>query len=244
MFSPDTERVIPRPRIKFASLILQTLFVVLFILVLVWVIFEPDRFRQIGNVESFILYIFLAFFILTALVGLVNRWNQQRMWKIFAEEMGFQVEQKNRFTTPVIKGTYRGHPVTIKASVERQGRNQIHYTNFMVQLNNPHRSTFTIKKRRLTHLKREPTGDGEIDRKLTIKISSDRLLQQILKSHRLRQGLLELGERARTRDLFFNGKTLHYKERGQITDLEYMRAVIGYMIEMTKLIERMEQIGM
>jgi hypothetical protein len=36
---------------------------------------------------------------------------------------------------------------------------------------------------------------------------------------------------------------LHYKESGQVSDPEYMQAVLNYMIDLIKLAERVEQIG-
>ena len=162
---------------------------------------------------------------------------------MFAEEMGLPVEKKSWFSSPIIKGTYRGHRITIADTSESRGRSRVHFTNFMMNLNTPTTSSFTIKKRSITHVNRELTNDEVVDKKLTIKINSKMLLQQILKTRRLRQGLLELGERSRTRDLYLNGKTLHYKEGGQVSDPVYLQAVLNYMVEMIKLIERVERIG-
>lgn len=153
------------------------------------------------------------------------------------------MEKKSWVSSPVIQGTYRGHQITIADTNESRGRSREHFTNFMMTLNTPTTSTFTIKKRSITHANRELTNDEEVDKKLTIKINFKMLLEQILKTRRLRQGLLELGERSRTRDLYLNGKVLHYKESGQVSDPEYMQAVLNYMIDLIKLAERVEQIG-
>jgi len=243
MFSNDTERVIPRQRINLANLFSQGITLLFVILIFVQLFLRAELPEWLEPSQPLILVALVVFFILTGLMSAVVRWNQTRRWKRLAEELGFQTEQKTAFSIPRIRGTYRGYRVAIADSTEKQGRSNIHYTNFMLELNTPSQSSFTIEKRSLTHMRRELTNDDEIDKKLTVKISSEHLLQQILRSRRLRQGLLELGDRAQTKSLYMDGKTLHYKERGQISDREYMQAVLGYIIELAKLIEREVHIG-
>ena len=240
MFSSDSDRVIPRQRIKFGNIIIQFSLLVFVILFFRQIIFDSNATDWLA--ENLVI-LFVAFFVLTSLIGSVNRWFQFRRRTTFAAEMGLPVEKKSLFSSPVIQGTYRGHQLTIADTSESRGRSREHFTNFLMTLNTPTTSTFTIKKRSITHANRELTNDEEVDKKLTIKINSNKLLQQILKTRRLRQGLLELGERSRTKDLYLNGKVLHYKESGQVTDPVYLQAVLNYMVEMIKLIERVERIG-
>lgn len=243
MFSTDNERVIPRKPINIPNLLIQGS-MLLFILLFFGQMVLGQQFFDFGFDSDFLLVIiFLVFFVLSALVGIIQRWYQRRMWNTFAEQIGFQMEQRNRFGFPEMRGTYRGHRILIKDTTENQGRNRVHFTNFILDLNTPTSSSFTILKRSLTHLNRERTQDSQVDKKLTVKISSQKLLSQILNTRRLRQGLLELGERARTRTLFLNGKTLHYKESSQISSHEYLQAVLDYMIELTNLTERIDQIS-
>lgn len=243
MFNRDYERVIPRQRINIGNLITQGLLLLFVILFAAQLILGENQLEWLGSFETTVIVLFAVFFVITGLVSLVVRWNQRRRWQSFAEAMGFQTEQKTSFSIPKIRGTYRGYRISISDSTEKQGRNTIHYTNFIMELNIPSQSSFTIEKRSITHIRRELTQDEEIDKKLTVKTSSNRLLQQILKTRRVRQGLLELGERAGSKALYLNSKTLHYKERGQISDTEYLQAVLSYMIELAKLVERMEQVG-
>jgi len=243
MFSSDSDRVIPRQRINFWNLIIQFLiflFVILFFGQMIFGTNSTDWFRE---VEEYLILLLIVFFVFTSLIGFANRWFQFRRWTIFAEELGLTVEKKSWVSSPVIQGTYRGHRITFAATSENRGRSRVHFTNFMMNLNTPTTSTFTIKKRSITHVNRELTKDEEVDKKLTIMISSRTLLQQMLKTSKLRQGLLELGERSRTKNLYLNGTVLHYKESGLASDPEYLQAVLNYMIEMIKLIERVERIG-
>lgn len=243
MFSSDSDRVIPRQRIKFGNLIIQFLLFLFVILFFSQMIFDSNTTNWFEDISDYLVLLFVGFIILTSLIGFVIRWFHFRKWTIFAEERGLTVEKKSWVSSPVIKGTYRGHQITIADTSESRGRSREHFTNFMMTLNTPTTSTFTIKKRSITHANRELTNDEEVDKKLTIKINTKMMLQQILKTRRLRQGLLELGERSRTRDLYLNGKVLHYKESGQVSDPEYMQAVLNYMIDLIKLAERVEQIG-
>jgi hypothetical protein len=243
MFSSDSDRIIPRQRIKFGNIIIQLLLLVFVILFFSQMIFDSDATKWFEDISEYLIILFVAFFVLTSLIGSVIRWFQFRRRTNFAAELGLPVEKKGWFSSPVIQGTYRGHQLTIADTSESRGRSREHFTNFLMNLNTPTTSTFTIKKRSITHANRELTNDEELDKKLTIKTNSKRLLQQILKTRRLRQGLLELGERSRTKDLYLNGKVLHYKESGQVSDPMYLQAVLNYMVEMIKLIERVERIG-
>ncbi|MEJ2485304.1 MAG: hypothetical protein P8Y68_06180 [Anaerolineales bacterium] len=243
MYLSDTERVIPRQRINFVNLITEGLIFLFVIFFIGQLILGANRLGRLASFESAIFILFVGFIILSGFISLGVRWIQRRTWGAFAEEMGFQTEQKTVFSIPKIHGTYRGYRISITDSTEKQGRSTVHFTNFILELNTPSQNSFTIQKRSFTHFNRELTNDAGVDKKLTIKISSKKLLQQMLKTRRLRQGLLELGERARSKVLYLNGKTLHYKERNQISDREYIQAVLNYLIELAKLVEREEQIG-
>lgn len=243
MYSSDTERVIPRQRINIGNLITEVLLLLFVIFFLVQMIVGIDQLEWMGSFETIIIILFVIFFILTGFISLGVRWIQRRTWSAFADEMGLKTEQKSWFSIPKIRGTYRGYRISIADSTERNGRNAVHFTNFVLDLNTPSRNSFTIQKRSFTHFNRELTDDAGVDKKLTVKISSKKLLQQMLKTRRMRQGLLELGDRARTKVLYLNGKSLLYKERSQVNDREYIQAVLNYLIELAKLIEREEQIG-
>jgi len=243
MYSSDTERVIPRQRINFVNLITEGLIFLFVIFFLGQLILGANRLGRLASFESALFILFVVFIILSGFISLGVRWIQRRMWSAFADEMGLKTEQKSWFSIPKIRGTYRGYRISIADSTERNGRNAVHFTNFVLDLNTPSRNSFTIQKRNFTHFNRELTNDPGVDKKLTVKISSKKLLQQMLKTRRMRQGLLELGDRARTKVLYLNGKSLLYKERSQVNDREYIQAVLNYLIELAKLIEREEQIG-
>ncbi len=52
---------------------------------------------------------------------------------------------------------------------------------------------------------------------------------------------MQLGERARTKNLALRGDAISYVESGQTTDTEYMRAVLGVLAELAHALERIEQ---
>ena len=244
MFSVDMDRVIPRRRINWVGILLQVLLIVFLLLYFAVAIFEYGDSELFNLVNRYYIPIFLVLFLgFPLVVSLYTRWDQRRKWNQLAEEMGLHIEQASRLAFPEINGTHRGHRISITQTSERRGRSRVYFTNFTIQLSIPASANFVIQKRSLTHINRELTGDEELDKKLTVKISSKRLLQQILKTKRLRQGLLELGERSRTKKMTLLEKNLIYTESGQIRDNDYMRAVLTYLVELASLIERSEQIG-
>jgi hypothetical protein len=245
MFSPDTDRVISRKRINWAGILSQGTLILFLILYLSLFVFDFGESDLINSINTYFLPIFLVIFVVFPLLAnLYTRWDQRRKWNLLAEEMGLNIELKSRLAFPEITGTYRAHRVAVVQATEKRGRNRVYFTHFSVELTIPVQENFMIQKRSLAHLNRELTGDEELDKKLTVKISSSRLLQQILKSRRLRQGLIELGERSRTKNLTLQSKSLTYIESGQIRDVEYLRSVLVYLVELSAMIERVEQIGL
>ena len=243
MFSADEERVIPRKRINLTNLITQ-IFLGFFLLLIFGLTIFPEQIPTISeNFTSYITPIVIIFLVVIPLgFGLIGRWVQHQKWKALAEELGFQAEQPNRFTLPTLKGTYRGHRLVISQSSQRRGRSRVYFTNFLVVLNTPSTENFEIKRRSITHFNRNQTGDEEFDRKFSTESSSQKMIDKILRTRRLRLGMMQLGERARTRTLSLNGKALSYVEGGQTSDTEYMRGVINFLAELGNAVERMDQL--
>ncbi len=238
MFSVEDERVIPRKQVNLAALIIQIFFGIFFLFILGMTFFGgqiPDRF---GEFIPFIMPIFVVFLLLIPLgFGIFGRWVQHRKWKALADQLGFQAEQPNVFTLPTLTGTYRGHRFVISQSSQQRGRSRIYFTNYLVMLNTPSRNSFEIKKRSILHLNRNRIGDEEFDKKFSTQTSSERLVNKILSTRRLRLGIFQLGHRARTRNLTLSGETLAYTERGQTLDTEYMHSVISFLGELATAIE-------
>ena len=152
-----------------------------------------------------------------------------------------QTTQPNRWTLPTLQGITRGHRVTISQTTKQRGRSRVYFTNYVVALNTPIKATFVIDKRSLTHFNRYRIGDEDFDKKLSTQTSSEDLIRQLLRTRRLRLGIMQLGERSRSKKLALNGKTLTYVEGGQTTDTEYMRAALNLLTELAQAIERIEQ---
>jgi len=247
MFSSDSNRVIPRQRSKLGNLIILPFLLYGSVSLFFFLFFvggeDTNTTTRITDLVILFVIFFIVFSIFFNLILFADRWFKFQRWIIFAEERGLPVEKKSWFSTPVIQGTYRGYQISIADSCESLGHRGKHFTNFMMTLNTPTKSTFAIKKRGITRANRELTRDEEVDKKLTVEINSKILLQQILKTRRVRQGLLELGERASTRALYLNGKILHYKESDLVSTSEYIEAVLNYMIDMINLIRRVERDG-
>jgi hypothetical protein len=246
MFSniEDSNRVIPPLQRNFFPYLYQG-FLVLSILLILFLPYLPGEAGDLiyRYIDYFYIALFAMFF-LGAIAGnvLVN-WNLKRKWEMLASEFALQMEQKNRFQTPTLSGTFRGHQVKIEISAVKTGRSRTYYTNFYITLIAPSSETLSVKKRGLISMNREPVGDDEIDKKLTITTTSDALLQRILANSRLRQGLLELGERARTKELTLAKNNIHYVEQGRISNPEYIQATLRYLSDLANLVERFDRMA-
>ena len=70
MFSSDSDRVIPRQRIKFGNIIIQFSLLVFVILFFRQIIFDSNATDWLA--ENLVI-LFVAFFVLTSLIGSANR---------------------------------------------------------------------------------------------------------------------------------------------------------------------------
>jgi hypothetical protein len=172
---------------------------------------------------------------------LFGKWLQMQKWLALAEELGFQTEQANRFTMPSLHGSMRGHRMVISQTSERRGRSRVYFTRYHITLNQPAKATFVFKKRALTDFNQKKIGDDEFDKRYAATSSDERLVANFLRTRRLRLGLLQLGERARSRSLALNHDTLVYIERGETPDTEYLKAVMGFLSDLAHAIERQGQ---
>lgn len=243
MFPSDEERIVPKKRIAVINILTQV-FIALFLLTFFGLLFFEDFAPEITEFAfNYLIWIYIVGLVGIPLVfGLFSRWIQAGKWQTLAEELGLQTTQSNRWTLPTLQGTYRGHRVSISQTTQRRGRSRVYFTNYEVTLNTPIKATFLIEKRSLTHFNRNQIGDEAFDKKLSTQASSEELIRQLLRTRRLRLGIMQLGERARSRKLALNGKILTYVEGGQTTDIEYMRAVLNLLAELAHAIERMEQL--
>lgn len=243
MFSSDEERIIPRKRANLTSLITQLVLGLFLILIFGLTLFPNQLPDFSGNFYRYVTPIFIIFLVIIPLgFGLFGQWVQHQKWKALADELGFQTEQRNRFTLPSLMGTYRGHRITISQSSQRRGRSRVYFTNYLVTLNTPSSESFEIKRRSLTHFNRNKTGDEEFDKKHSTQSSSDKLIDNIMRTRRLRLGMMQLGERSRTKTLTLNGALISYIEGGQTSHTEYMHGVINFLSELGNAIERIDQL--
>ena len=247
MFNPDKddERIIPRKRLdilKGGSQVLAVIFLLLYLGYDLFVEMLPIAIPEIGYQTLIILMLVLVIVVPGAFM-LFSKWVQLQKWQALADEIGFQAERANNFSIPKLHGTLRGHRITVWQSSERRGRNRVNFTNISVGLNERVGDSFSLKKRSLTDFNQHKVGDDEFDKRYTTQTTNQRLIDTILHTRRLRLGLLQLGERARTRTLVFNQSTLAYIESGETSDTDYLRSVMGFLSEMAQTIERTKQFG-
>jgi hypothetical protein len=238
----DTERIIPRKRIDFLKIGTNALAVTFVLLYISFDIFA-DMLPTIPqlNYETLIIILLVLIFVMPLSINMFSKWLQSQKWRALADEIGFQTKQDNRVSMPALHGTLRGHQIKVSQTAERRGRSRVFFTQYEVTLAERVSSSFKMQKRRFTSFNQEKTGDEEFDKKYTTSTTDERLVNNILRTRRLRLGLLQLGERARTRTLTLNHTTLTYIESGETADTEYIKAVMGFLSEMAHIIERNQQ---
>lgn len=244
MFSEDNERIIPRKSPNYAQIILQGFFIIMALVIIIGPFFNSpllDKFFSWG--DNVFLVLIVLFILPSALAAWFESWNLRRNWSALAENMGFLYEPKADKKNATLSGRYRSHRFEITQYTERHGRSQVHYTQFTVPLNNELTTTLAIRNKNLTDFNREGTGDAEIDRKLTVSTSSKQLLQNLLRTRRIRLGLLQMRDGNRKLQLTTDKVSLRLILSGRITNQEYLRAVLTYLVEFAGAVERFEQTG-
>ena len=117
------------------------------------------------------------------------------------------------------------------------------FTSYVVDLPQATRNTLIIQKRSLTNFNRSNTGDEEIDGKFEVKAPSKTVVDEIITTTRLRQGLMELAENNTSLHLGVEKKVIRLIEAGQVGDPEYLTAVLRYLVDIAYLVERSDRIG-
>jgi hypothetical protein len=203
---------------------------------------DEDATTQTGRIASLLLVSSITLLLVGVPIGsIIIRWHLGRKWETFAAELGLRVKRPNCFASPIIQGLFCGYQITVRIASYRISRGQDNFTDFVFILNEPNPQTFEVQRTSPLNRNREPTGYTEIDKNLAIKASSISLRRQLLANTLLRQGLLELGEHARSKELILSEETLQYSEQGQISDIKYMRAVLLYLVDLSNLVERFNQ---
>lgn len=244
MFSDDSERIIPRKRPNYVQIFSQVFIILVFLAYLAAPLLFNEQLSRNPQLEN----IGLPALLISGMVAILaaawfEGWNLRRSWAAYAEEMGFRYNPPERGSKPTIQGSYRSHRFDIIQTTVKRGRNQTHYTNFILPLNGTVSTTLKIQPRSLTHFNREVTGDADIDRKLTISTNSKKLVENLLRTRRIRLGMLDLREGNRRIQLVMDKSSLQLSLVGRIGDREYLQAVLTYLTELASAIERFEQVG-
>ncbi|MBN2044121.1 MAG: hypothetical protein JW757_03795 [Anaerolineales bacterium] len=238
----DEERIIPRKRMNYLKVSAQLLAVVFVLLYFGFDLLSEvlPAFPQLSY-EVMLVILLVLVFVIPGGIALFSKWLQRQKWLALADEIGFQAKQTNRFSMPALYGSLRGHRITIAQTSERRGRSRVFFTKYQIMLNKTVDQSFVLKKRGIADFNQKKVGDDEFDKHYSTQATDERLIGNILRTRRLRLGLLQLGERTRTRSLTLNQDTLVYIESGETSDTEYLRAVMGFLSELAHNIERQGQ---
>jgi hypothetical protein len=176
-------------------------------------------------------------------------------WREFAAQMGLQYQsykskQAFLFQWPRIDGTYHGNALQIERFTKGSGRYKKIYTSISMHFRDPVSNSLVVIPKRLTSgLRRSlardnadlefiEIGDELFDRKVEVKASSMQFARDVLSSHQIQQGLVEIRGQTRDLEIQVKGTELNYQERSNIMDLQYLTDVLNFLAEFMGYIER------
>jgi len=176
-------------------------------------------------------------------------------WRNFASNMGllyesYEPKQAFMFKWPRISGIYHGNPILIERFTRGHGRSTRNYTLINISLRDSISEVMEISSRSWTSgirrsISREKSelhyiklGDELFDKRLEVKNSSDPLVRNVLAAYNIRQGLIEIAPQAKDMKIIIEGRELHYEERSNIMDKDYLVAVVNTLIEIAGYVER------
>jgi hypothetical protein len=217
-------------------------------------VFFPEVDRYLGE-DIYLWILIIVILILSLGINYIQWQAWHNRWREFAAKMGLQFQsykskQAFIFQWPRIDGTYKGYSLQIERFTKGSGRYKKIYTSIVMNFREPVSGSLTIIPKRLSSGLRRSLGRGNadlefvelgdelFDRKVEVKASSSQFARQVLSSHHIQQGLLEI--RGQTRDLRIQaqGTELYYQERSNIMDMDYLTDVIITLAELMGYIER------
>ncbi len=227
-------------------------FGVMFLLVVTLALF-PSIFDNIS--------VTLIFFLIIVVPLLGGGWLQrfiwQNSWRDFAANTGL-IYRKSKppgglFDRPKVIGKYQGFPVHVERYTRGTGKYQKVYTQIRVILKLPLSSLLIINRKTwFSNIKRlyKPNsfeakfvdlGDEDFGRRVEVKSDSESFARAILSLYRVRQGFREIAAQAPEMKIVVRDNEILYTERGNITDTEYLTAILNTLIDFAKYLERYEE---
>ena len=244
MTTERADRIIPNPKKGTVRNLLLNFLLVIILLCAAQSILKSEPSQRMARLGEFFNIPFLLLLVSIPFAGTLYSFRKRvKEWHLFGASHGFQTEGGERLTPPDISGTYRGHQVCIKEIMEDarlNDENTLWFMEMTIHLAPPVESSLTIKNRRKFDFMRALTGDTITDQKLITKTSSPEMLNRLLADEHIRQGLIEIGERAPAKALTIEKDTLLYRERGIVSDIIYMQAVLDFLIEVANKIQKIQ----
>ncbi|HNB53868.1 MAG TPA: hypothetical protein PK530_18120 [Anaerolineales bacterium] len=253
MYTSDLSRRIPKK--KLAARYLFSLGAIVFLLV----IFFFSVYIQSFDSSGLLIFLMLGFLG----IALGYTWYDHAAWKgkwgEMAQQLGLTYSEERKgaslISLPVIKGTYKAHPVKFDTFVRGYGKQRRYYTEIQVLLTTPpiaqglkiERATWFNRIGKAVGSKTSngrvvvETIDPELNRRFIIQSRPETFSSQVLASASLQQGLEELAQQAWEMNLTVEQNALWYFERERIRDTEYLQAVLDLLIEMVGQVERVSR---
>lgn len=253
MFTSDLSRRIPKKTI--AARYIFSLGMIVFLII----IFFSSVYIQSFDSSGLFFLLTLGFLGIALGFAWYDHAALKNKWKELTQQLGLTYSEERKgaslISLPVIKGTYKAHPVKFDTFVRGHGKYRRYYTEIQVLLTTP-LITQGLKIERATWFNRigkavgsktsngrtvVETIDPELNRRVIIQSRPETFASQVLASASLQQGLEELAQQAWEMSLTIEQNALWYFERERIRDTEYLQAVLDLLVELAGQAERVSR---
>jgi hypothetical protein len=219
----DSNRIIPKKKPNLWHLVNWA-----FLLLIVAII--------INDSEIFINWIILITFFLYGIFFLdINI--RETQWEILAKRIKLKIRNSTN-----ISGTYKGFTVLIDTFTRGIYRFRRQYTQFEVTFPKEISTTFTIEMKKFWNMERGVgTNDPVFDKLYRLKTIDPDFVKKLLRNYRILQGFLDLGKSAKEMKLSVTSKSIVYVERYITKDINYLQALLDWLILISNELIRQEQ---
>lgn len=253
MFSSTHPRIIPRKQPHFARIILISLLGAFIFLGIPWLLFST---RSQSEISYIFLFAGFQFLLIVTVVGfaLYETAALKDAWEELASRLGAQYSENEHvffIRNPFITGTYKGYPFQLARF--RRGKAERVFIEFQIRLPTQLVSEgLFIERMNLSNWAgkySEPltlegfavsqTGDEDLDQLAVIHTHPFDFANRMFANPTIRQGLKELVSQAQDMRLSLQNNELRFYERTLIRDVEYLQAVLDFLIEMVRQAEKL-----
>lgn len=231
----NPDRIIPRRKRSFSITYFLT------ILFFIWVFFR-ELIRGLLPVPLEIELIIVSFVVILIIISwYFSKKSFNDKWQLFSVEHGLKIMFPGKvkfFSDPLIEGRYRSHNIRIDFISEKRGRNSQTFTRLVLFLHKPLNGSIEFKRRSLINPGEDVSDDEAFRKSVAVKTTSLPAARALLKSQRIRTGIIEIRDQVRHLNITITGNTITHIEPGKIRDTIYVLGLMDFLSQLTNQFER------